>query len=267
MKNIALGRYVPFDTVIHKLDPRIKLFILVMLTIAVFNPIGMYGFVFLSLFTLVILILSKIKIRTFFKSLKAMWFMLLLLLIFNVLFIRTGEVLFSIGSFLIYKEAIFQSLYIFFRLSLMLAFTMILTSTTKPLDITYAIEFYLTPLKVFKFPSHEVAMIISIALRFIPTLLDETSRLMNAQASRGVDYENGSLKEKIGAVISLIIPLFISSFQRSDELASAMVVRGYNPEGKRTRYKVYKIKWKDVISFLLIIAIFVVSINIKKVSF
>lgn len=267
MKNIALGRYVPYNTFVHKLDPRIKLFMLVLLTVAVFMPVGINGFIFLSILTLIIMACAKVRIRTFFKSLKAMWFMLLLLFIFNVIFIRTGEVLFSIGNYRVYKEAIFQSLYIFFRLALMLAFTMILTSTTKPLDITYGLEFYLSPLKIIKFPAHEIAMIISIALRFIPTLLGETTRLMNAQASRGVDYENGSLKEKISAIISLIIPLFISSFQRSDELASAMVVRGYNPEGKRTRYKVYKLKIADVIGFILVIGIFIAAINIKKVSF
>ncbi|MBE6124484.1 MAG: energy-coupling factor transporter transmembrane protein EcfT [Erysipelotrichaceae bacterium] len=266
MKNIALGRYVPYNTFIHRLDPRIKLFMLVLLTVGVFMPIGINGFIFLSIFTLLMMICAKVRIKTFFKSLKAMWFMLLLLFVFNVIFIRSGEVLLTIGNYPIYKEAIFQSLYIFFRLALMLAFTMILTSTTKPLDITYGLEFYLSPLKVIRFPAHEIAMIISIALRFIPTLLGETNRLINAQASRGVDYENGSLKEKIGAIISLIIPLFISSFQRSDELASAMVVRGYNPEGKRTRYKVYKLKWSDCVSFVLVILVFVVAINVKRVS-
>ena len=150
MKNIALGRYVPYNTFIHKLDPRIKLFMLVLLTVAVFMPVGIYGFVFLSIFTLVIMAFAKVRIRTFFKSLKAMWFMLLLLFIFNVIFIRTGEVLFTIGSYRVYKEAIFQSLYIFFRLALMLAFTMILTSTTKPLDITYGLEFYLMTFKGLK---------------------------------------------------------------------------------------------------------------------
>jgi len=133
---------------------------------------------------------------------------------------------------------------------MMLALTLILTATTKPLDLTYALEWYMTPLKLIKFPTHEIAMTISIALRFIPTLLDETMRIMNAQASRGVDFEHGKIKEKITAILSLIVPLFMSAFQRSEELANAMEARGYNPRGKRTRYR--NLAWHVGDSFSLL---------------
>ena len=142
----------------------------------------------------------------------------------------------------------------------MIIITTILTATTKPLDLTLGIEKLLKPLEKIKFPAHIIAMMISIALRFIPTLIEETQRIMNAQASRGVDLDNGSLKEKLMAILSLIVPLFISAFDRADQLANAMEARGYNPNAQRTRYKVLKMSSLDYIGlissgFLLILNI------------
>ena len=186
--------------------------------------------------------------------------MFLLLCLFNVFIIRSGTVAFYVGNYAIYTNAILESSYIFFRLALMLAFTMILTSTTKPLDMTYAVEFYLRPLGYLRFPYQRVAMTISIALRFIPTLMDETHKIMNSQASRGVNYETGKLKEKVSSIISLIIPLLAASIEHSDQLADAMVVRGYNPDAKRTRYRKFSIKARDVISIIFVIGIIVLGI-------
>ena len=138
----------------------------------------------------------------------------------------------------------------------MFCLTMILTSTTKPMDLTYAFEWYMTPLKLIKFPVHEIAMTLSIALRFIPTLLDETDRIMKAQASRGVDFSHGGLFKRFKAVISLIIPLFVSAIQRSEELSDAMEARGYDPRAKRTRYRKLRFSWRDIIAFLVGAAIF-----------
>jgi energy-coupling factor transport system permease protein len=141
----------------------------------------------------------------------------------------------------------------------MIALTMVLTSTTKPMDMTYAFEWYLSPLKLIKplkFLAHEIAMTLSIALRFIPTLLDETERIMKAQASRGVDFNHGGLFKRFGAVIALIIPLFVSALERSEELANAMIVRGYDPRAKRTRYRLLRFSWRDIIAFLFIGALF-----------
>ena len=137
----------------------------------------------------------------------------------------------------------------------MITITTILTTSTKPLDMTYGLEYLMTPLKIIKFPTHEIAMIISIALRFIPTLLDETERIMKAQASRGSILSEGKLKDKIPAIISLIIPLFFSAFKRSDELADAMEARGYDPSAKRTRYRVLKFTSSDWLSLSLIVVI------------
>ena len=186
---------------------------------------------------------------------------MLFLLIINLFAIRTGDfiVIFE-GSqfqFNLYLNAIYNTVYTFFRIVLMLSFSLILTSTTRPMDLTYALEWYLYPLKLIKIPIHIIVMIISLALRFIPTLLEETDRIMKAQASRGVDFENGKFIEKVRAIISLIVPLFISAIQRSSELADAMEVRGYDPEGKRTRYRVMKVHLRDLWVMLFMVALLV----------
>jgi energy-coupling factor transport system permease protein len=139
-------------------------------------------------------------------------------------------------------------------LMLMIELSLILTATTKPLDLTYALEWYLTPLKWIGFPSHIVAMTITLALRFIPTILEDVDRIMKAQASRGVDFEHGKLGAKFRAIISLIVPLFVSSFIRSDDLANAMECRGYDPKVKRTRYRKLRFSWWDLLETLVVIA-------------
>ena len=258
MNNIALGKYIPGSSFIHKLDPRNKILIMILLTVAIFWDVGMLRFplyIVLSIFIYVLLRISGISIKTIFKSLKPMMFMMVFLFIINMFVYQEGYVLFTIPflNFTLYLDSITQTLFIIIRLALMLAVTTILTTTTKPLDMTYGLEWYMSPLKVIRFPAHEIAMTISIALRFIPTILEETERIIKAQKSRGVDLEEGKLKEKIGAIISLLIPLLISSFQRSEELSDAMEARGYNPSAKRTRYRVLKFKISDLISSIVTI--------------
>ena len=258
MNNIALGKYIPGSSFIHKLDPRNKILIMILLMVAIFWDVGMLRFplyIVLSIFIYILLRISGISLKTIFKSLKPMMFMMIFLFIINKFKYQEGYVLFTIPflNFTLYLDSITQTLFIIIRLALMLAVTTILTTTTKPLDMTYGLEWYMSPLKVIRFPAHEIAMTISIALRFIPTILEETERIIKAQKSRGVDLEEGKLKEKIGAIISLLIPLLISSFQRSEELSDAMEARGYNPSAKRTRYRVLKFKISDLISSIVTI--------------
>jgi len=264
MKNITLGRYLPLDSIIHKIDPRAKITILLILLIAIFFDAGFIGYTIIGAFCLCIVFLAKLKITYVLKSLKPMLFMLTFLLILNVLMVRQGEILVTIGSFRIYSKAIFQTLYIVIRLFLIICLTTVLTASTKPLDLTLGLERLLSPFKVIGFPAHEVAMMISIALRFIPTLLEETERIMKAQASRGVDFKEGTLKEKISAIISLIVPLFISSFQRAEDLADAMEARCYNPEAERTRYKQLHWSLLDTVSLVssVVIAAIIVTISV-----
>lgn len=255
MNNMMLGRYLPMDSFIHKLDPRLKIGSLLLLLIAVFFDAGFIGYGILGIFVLIMAILSKMKPIQIVKAIKPMLIMMLFLMFFNLLFIQRGNLLLSIGFFKIYDQALLQTAYIFIRLILIIIMTTILTATTKPLDLTLGIEHLLSPFKKVGFPAHEVAMMISIALRFIPTLMEETQRIMKAQASRGVEFSEGSLKDKILSIVSLIIPLFISAFQRAEDLANAMESRNYNPEAKRTRYKQLKWSFADTISMISVVAI------------
>ena len=260
MSNFALGSYMPMDSVVHKMDPRSKIIIMLLLMISIFIPSGITGYICIGIFICFVLFLSKLSIKYAFRSMKPMLFMMIFLLVINVLVIKTGIPWIQWGWFSIYSDAIYQTLYIVVRLLYMIIITTILTATTKPLDLTLGIEKLLKPLEKIKFPAHSIAMMISIALRFIPTLIEETQRIMNAQASRGVDLDNGSLKEKLMAILSLIVPLFISAFDRADQLANAMEARGYNPNAQRTRYKVLKMSSLDYIGlissgFLLILNI------------
>ena len=274
MKSITLGRYSPYNSFLHRMDPRNKIFCLIVLMVAVFISYSTWEITFivggiLAVFILALLLISRTSFKQLFGSLRTLWFVIIFLLLINV-FIPprdASNVAFLIGEFPIYWDSIFQSLKIILRLVLMIALTMVLTSTTKPLDLTYALEWYMTPLKLIKFPAHEVAMTISIALRFIPTLLDETDRIMKAQSSRGVDFKHGKLSSRFKAIISLIIPLFISAFQRSEELADSMEARGYDPKAKRTRY--HKMTWKlsDCVTLLLCGCIMAETIIVSHFGF
>jgi len=263
MNNIALGKYIPGKSFIHKLDPRSKIFIMILLMVIIFWNVGQIFrfplYILLSIIIFILLKIAGISFKTILKSLKPMMFMMVFLFIINILIYKEGIPLFTVKflNFTLYSEAITQTLFIIIRLALMLAVTTILTTTTKPLDMTYGLEWYMRPLKIIRFPAHEIAMTISIALRFIPTILEETQRIIKAQKSRGVDLEEGKLKDKIRAIISLLIPLLISSFQRSEELSDAMEARGYNPSAKRTRYRTLKFKLIDLISSIIVVILLI----------
>jgi ABC-type cobalt transport system, permease component CbiQ and related transporters len=252
MDNIVLGRYLPIDSFMHRRDPRIKILVMMLLLVAVLIPAGFVGYGIIAAFLLVAVFLSKLSFSFLWKAMKPMLFMLLFLLVINIFVIRTGTLWFEWGFLKVYSDAIIQTLYITVRLMLMIVTTTILTSTTKPLDLTLGIEDLLSPFKIIKMPAHEIAMILSIALRFIPDLIEETNRIMKAQASRGVDLQEGTIKEKIMAVLSLIVPLFVASFQRAEDLANAMEARSYVPDAKRTRYKQLHMQFTDIILFLVV---------------
>ena len=245
MGNVTLGRYIPMDSPIHKMDPRAKIGAMLLMLVAIFFPAGWIGYVVLFAACTVLILSAKLSFRYVWKSLKPMLVMMCFLLIINILVVKTGTVLFSIGSFAVYSDAVLQTSYIVVRLLLMIMVTTTLTATTKPLDMTLGIEDLLQPFGKIGVPYHEIAMLISIALRFIPDLIDETNRILKAQESRGVDMQEGKLKEKIMAILSLIVPLFVSAFQRAEDLANAMEARGYAPGEPRTRYKVLKMRGTD----------------------
>ncbi len=237
MNNIVFGKYIPLDTPIHRLDPRAKILAMLVMLVAIFIPAGWTGYVVLALAISFVVKVSKIKFKVIIRAFRPLIFMMCFLLVVNILSVKQGQLLVDIGFVKIYADAIFNTLYIIIRLFLMIMLTTILTMMTKPLDLTLGIEYLLGPFKRIGVPAHEIAMMISIALRFIPTIIEETIRIMNSQKSRGVDFEEGKLKEKITAVVSLVVPLFSVSLQRADELANAMEARGYVPDAQRTRYR------------------------------
>lgn len=247
MADFTLGRYLPLDSVIHKMDPRAKIIAMLIVLVAIFFPAGWIGYAIIFAVVAVVILLAGLSWEFIWKSMKPMLYMLLFLLIINALVVKTGTPLFTIAGWSLYSDAVTQTLYIAVRLLLMIMITTCLTATTKPLDMTLGIEDLLSPLVKIHVPAHEIAMLISIALRFIPDLIDETERIMKAQESRGVDMKEGKLSERIMAILSLIVPLFVSAFQRAEDLANAMEARGYMPGEPRTRYKVLKMHGRDVI--------------------
>ena len=264
MNNIVFGRYVNANSFIHKMDARTKIFLLILFSVGIFLQFSnnitnvlisccYLGGVF------ILMLITRINILNLFKSLSMMWFMMLFLLIVYILTpIKEPNLplAFTIFGKEVYWDAFVNMGYIVLRLTILISLAMILTSSTRPMDMTYAFEWYMYPLKIIRFPVHEIAMTLSIALRFIPTLLDETNRIMRAQESRGADFKHGSLFKRFGAIISLIIPLFVSAIDRSEQLANAMEARGYDPRAKRTRYKKLKANWRDIVGLILGFAIF-----------
>ena len=267
MASMTFGRYTFRDTFVHRLDARNKVFLMILFVVGIFFQFHMWstalalsGLYFIIL--LIVMIVSKVNFLSLFRSLSGMWMFIIILMAIYIFIPNNNYYLptaFNVGSLEVKWDAFCQSAYIVLRLVLMIALTMVLTSTTKPMDMTYAFEWYLSPIKLIKpwrYFAHEIAMVLSIALRFIPTLLDETERIMKAQASRGVDFNHGGVFKRFGAVIALIIPLFVSALERSEELANAMIVRGYDPRANRTRYRLLRFSWRDAIAFIFIVGIF-----------
>lgn len=264
MNSFSLGRYVPYNSFVHRLDPRDKILGSILLMVCVFLPISGWAMTFtmagiLFLLSAILLWCTHSSIRDILSSLRSLWMMIVFLLIIYVLMPHANPTLgvaWNWNGWTVYWDSFAEAGKIMLRLLMMVELTMILTASTKPLDLTYAFEWYLTPLKLLHFPAHEVAMTISIALRFIPTLLDDTNRVMKAQESRGVDFTHGRIWKRLMALTSLIIPLFVSAFMRSEELANAMECRGYNPKAKRTRFRLLHWHWYDYLSLVIVAAVF-----------
>ena len=260
MASMTFGRYSFRDTFVHRLDARNKIFLMILCMVGIFFQFHMWstslllsGIYFIGL--IILMIISRVSLLDLFRSLGGMWIFIIILMAIYIFIPNNNYYLndaFVVGDLHVKWDAFCQTGYIILRLIIMISLTMVLTSTTKPMDMTNAFEWYMMPLKPLHFPTHEIAMTLSIALRFIPTLLDETQRIMKAQASRGVDFNHGGLFKRLGAVVALIIPLFVSALERSEELANAMIVRGYDPKAKRTKYRVLRFSWRDIVAFLVV---------------
>lgn len=255
MKRFGFGKYLPLNSYMHTLDPRAKLVSVILLVISVFIPSSFYPFILIASLSIFAIYFSDLKISFILRTLKPLFFLCAFLLVVNALSLKRGSVVLDIMGFTVYSEALSFSFKITLRLALMLIFTTCLTATTKPLELTLAIEYILSPLSIIKFPTSDVAMMISIALRFIPTLSSEAGRIMNAQKSRGVDFDEGNIISRVMSMLSLVVPLFTIAFERAYELADAMEARGYIPGEKRT--SVHELAFRKRDFFLLLISLLV----------
>ena len=236
LKDITLGQFFPGKTVVHRLDPRTKLILVIVYIIALFSAKWFVSYGLMMLTLCGIIAASKINVKVILRSLKPLMFIIVLTGLLN-LFYTQGETLVSFWIFKITREGIYHAVFMVLRISMLIAGTFMLTYTTSPIALTDGLEMLLNPLKKIKVPVHELAMMMCIALRFIPTLIEETDKIMSAQKARGADFETGSLLQRAKALIPILVPLFISSFRRADELAVAMECRCYHGGEGRTRMK------------------------------
>jgi len=251
LKDITLGQFFPGNTIVHRLDPRIKLILTFMYITALFLARGIFAYGLMLLVLLTCLTLSKIGPKAVFRGLRPIFIIILITVFLNIFFISGETVVVEFLFITITQEGLYHAGFMASRLIMLIVGTFLLTYTTSPIALTDGLEQMLNPLKKIKLPVHELTMMMSIALRFIPTLIEETDKIISAQKARGADFETGGLAKRAKAIIPLIIPLFISAFRRADELATAMESRCYHGGEGRTRMKVLKAAPRDFISLLL----------------
>lgn len=249
--SLIIGQYVPTDSHVHRLDPRTKIITIFLFIVFVFFANNVQSFAWLALFAVVSALLTRIKLKYIAKGLTPVWFIVIFTFILHLFVTKEGQVLFDIFGFPIYSGALIQGSFISVRFIMLILMTSLLTLTTTPIEITDAIEELLHPFKKLKMPVHELALMMSISLRFIPTLMQETEKISRAQASRGVDFRTGPIKERVQAVVPLLVPLFVSAFKRAEELAMAMEARGYQGGEGRTKLRELKIVKLDWIAFII----------------
>ena len=255
---MIFGRYIPGDSFVHKLDPRSKLLFVFAFIIIVFLANNVVTYAILLAFTLFVIMLSRIRLYFLINGLKPVIFLMAFTLILHLLMTKEGDVLLDLGFMKIYEEGLRQGIFISIRFLVLVFITSILTLTTSSISITDGLETLLNPFKKFKLPVHELALMMSISLRFIPTLMDETDKIMKAQMARGSDLSAGPLKERLKAVVPLLVPLFVSAFKRAEDLATAMEVRGYRGGEGRTRYRQLNWTMKDTLILIVLIIVAVI---------
>ncbi len=253
LKDMTLGQYYQTDSVIHKLDPRVKIGGTLLYIISLFIFESAWGYVLAAVFLGVVIKLSKVPFKFMVRGMKAILFILLITVAFN-LFLTPGEPVLTLWKLRITKEGIGVAISMALRLSFLIIGSSVMTLTTTPNNLTDGLEKMLGPLKVIKVPVHEVAMMMSIALRFIPILLEETDKIMKAQIARGADFESGNIFKRAKALVPLLVPLFISAFRRANDLAMAMEARCYRGGDGRTKMKPLVYKKIDFIAYLVILA-------------
>ncbi len=264
MEKMIFGRYVPADSLIHRLDPRSKLTLIFLFVCIIFLANNWQTYAIIGIYTFLLIGLSRIPIRFLYGGLKPVLWLVIFTFLLQLFFTREGHLVFHWGVVKIYEEGIRMGFFISFRFFFLILMTSLLTLTTTPIEITDGLETLLAPLKKVRFPVHEMALMMSISLRFIPTLMQETDKIMKAQIARGVEFASGPIKDRIKAVIPLLIPLFVSSFKRAEELAIAMEARGYRGGEGRTKYRQLSWKWGDTLQLVLLVIITILLILFRS---
>ena len=254
LNDVIFGQYYPQKSFVHRMDPRAKIVLMIAYIVAIFVADNFFGLAAVTLFLIVTVIFSRVPFGSVLRSVKMILFLIIFTAILNLFFYSTEGVLliWQWGILALSWESIVNMIFLAFRLFLLVMGTSILTLTTAPVELTDGIESLLKPLKYIKFPVHELALIMSIALRFIPTLMDETNRIIAAQKARGADFETGGLFKRAKAMIPVLIPLLVSAFRRAEELGDAMDARCYSGAKWRTKYKKLTFTWRDLIGLLLV---------------
>src|SRR5690625_1112743 len=264
INSMIIGQYVPGDSFIHKLDPRTKLIVIFFYVIVVFFANNTLSYGLLTLFVLIAVVTTRIPLRFIIKGLTPIWFLIVFTFLLHLFLTKEGPVVFEWWAFTFHKGGIIQGLVISLRFMLLILMTSLLTLTTTPIEITDAIESLLHPLKRLKFPVHELALMMSISLRFIPTLMQETDKISKAQASRGVDFRTGSLNERDRAIIPLLVPLFVSAFKRAEDLAMAMEARGYQGGEGRSKLRELQYKKRDYAAFIIFMLVIIILFVVRN---
>ncbi len=264
LRDITIGQYYQTESVVHKLDPRVKLVGTIAYIISLFLYDNIWGYVCAGLFLAAVIKASKVPFKFMIKGMKAILFLLMITVVFN-LFLTPGEPILTIWKLQITMEGIKVAGFLAIRLVFLIIGSSVMTLTTTPNNLTDGMEKLLNPLKVIKLPVHEIAMMMSIALRFIPILLEETDKIMKAQIARGADFESGNILKKAKAMVPLLVPLFISAFRRANDLAMAMEARCYRGGDGRTKMKPLIYKKRDYIAYAILLAYLVGSVLIGKI--
>lgn len=260
---ITIGHFIPKHSFIHKLDPRSKIIFVFLFIIYLFLANNFLGYGIIVLFTLIGMVFSKIPFSYYFRGLIPILWMILFTTILHVTMTKGGDLLVEWHWLTIYTEGVKQAVFIALRLLLLVIIASMLTLTTSPIDLTVGLERLFSPLKRIKVPVNELALMMTISLRFIPTLLEETDKIIQAQKARGANFDTGPLHKRMLTLIAIIIPLFISAFKRAEELANAMEARGYHGGEGRTRLRVFTFTWRDLILFIIFIGLFILMMMVR----
>ncbi len=265
IRDITIGQYYPSNSILHRLDPRVKLIGTFAFIVSLFLFRTLYGYIFVTLFLFAVIKLSKVPVRYILKGLKAIIILLLFTVFFNM-FLTPGDPILQYGIIKITKEGLLSSATMALRLIYLIIGSSLMTLTTTPNQLTDGLEKVLKPLKRIKVPVHEIAMMMSIALRFIPILLEETDKIMKAQMARGADFESGGILKRAKSLIPLLVPLFISAFRRANDLAMAMEARCYRGGDGRTKMKPLRYQGRDLVAYLTMLLYLGVIAGVKIVE-